>query len=111
VKQDRTLTMRSSESSPAIGFPWYLVDEIASVLLPSGHTSRRWRALLEGTEIPVGSLVVGLPAKVVRPVDEKALARIDRIWRHYVDQARRYWAGEFPIRPASNRGSGPDGDR
>jgi carbonic anhydrase/acetyltransferase-like protein (isoleucine patch superfamily) len=53
-------------------------------------------------EIPPGSLVVGSPAKVVRQVDEKARARIDRIWRHYVEQARRHRSGEFPIQPSSS---------
>ncbi len=57
--------------------------------------------LLEGMEIPPGSLVVGSPAKVVRQVDEKARTRIDRIWRHYVEQARRHRAGEFAILPPS----------
>ena len=57
--------------------------------------------LLEGMEIPPGSLVVGSPAKVVRQVDEKARARIDRIWQHYVEQARRHRAGEFAILPPS----------
>ena len=57
--------------------------------------------LLEGMEVPPGSLVVGSPAKVVRQVDEKARARIDRIWRHYVEQAKRHRAGEFAILPPS----------
>ena len=59
--------------------------------------------LLEGTVVPPGSLVVGSPAKVVRPVDEKTRSRVDRIWRHYVEQAQRHRAGEFPISPASTR--------
>ena len=52
--------------------------------------------LLEGMEVPPGSLVVGSPAKVLRPVDEKARARIDGTWRRYVEHARRHRAGEFP---------------
>ena len=59
--------------------------------------------LLEGMEVPPGSLVVGSPARVIRPVDEKARARIDHTWRHYVDQARRHRAGEFPIVAAETR--------
>jgi carbonic anhydrase/acetyltransferase-like protein (isoleucine patch superfamily) len=51
--------------------------------------------LLEGMEIPPGSLVVGSPAKVIRQVDQKAQARIDRTWRHYVEQARKHRSGEF----------------
>jgi carbonic anhydrase/acetyltransferase-like protein (isoleucine patch superfamily) len=66
--------------------------------------------LLEGMEVPPGSLVVGSPAKVIRPVDEKTQARIDRTWRHYVDQARRHRVGTFPIVPCSNRDSQSEGD-
>ena len=59
--------------------------------------------LLEGMEVPPGSLVVGSPAKVMRPVDVKARSRIDHIWKHYAENARRHRAGEFPpvIGPAA----------
>jgi carbonic anhydrase/acetyltransferase-like protein (isoleucine patch superfamily) len=53
--------------------------------------------LAEGKEIPPGSLVLGVPARVLRPVDEPTRARIDHAWRHYVELARRHRAGEFPI--------------
>jgi carbonic anhydrase/acetyltransferase-like protein (isoleucine patch superfamily) len=49
--------------------------------------------LTEGMRIPPGSLVVGLPAKVVRPVDEALTARIRGTWEHYVAEARRHRAG------------------
>jgi carbonic anhydrase/acetyltransferase-like protein (isoleucine patch superfamily) len=52
--------------------------------------------LTEGKEIPPGSLVVGVPGRVLRPVDDAARARMDHIWRHYVALARRHRAGEFP---------------
>ncbi len=51
--------------------------------------------LLEGMEVPPGSLAVGSPARVIRAVDDSARARIDRAWRHYVENARRHRAGEF----------------
>src|SRR4029077_20796753 len=53
--------------------------------------------LVEGTEIPPGSLVLGVPGGVVRPVDESMKERIEHGWRHYVDQARRHLAGDWPI--------------
>jgi carbonic anhydrase/acetyltransferase-like protein (isoleucine patch superfamily) len=53
--------------------------------------------LLEGTEVPPGSLVVGLPGKVVRQVDESTRARLDPIWRKYVELARRHRDGQFPV--------------
>jgi len=43
--------------------------------------------------VPPGSLVMGVPGKVVRPVDEELARRIEGTWRHYVGQARRYRSG------------------
>lgn len=53
--------------------------------------------LPENTEIPPGSLVMGVPGKVARPVDEKLAARIQSTWRHYVELARRHRSGEFGL--------------
>jgi carbonic anhydrase/acetyltransferase-like protein (isoleucine patch superfamily) len=47
-----------------------------------------------GTDIPPGSLVLGMPARVVRPVNQKEQAEIEYGAAHYVEQARRYLAGE-----------------
>jgi carbonic anhydrase/acetyltransferase-like protein (isoleucine patch superfamily) len=52
--------------------------------------------VVEGTTIPAGSLVLGIPGRIVKPVDEAMRFRIDHAWRHYVDQARRHRAGDFP---------------
>jgi carbonic anhydrase/acetyltransferase-like protein (isoleucine patch superfamily) len=55
--------------------------------------------LLEGTEVPPGSLVVGFPGKVVRPVDDDARKYIEQAWQHYVSFAQRHRCGEFrPLR-------------
>jgi carbonic anhydrase/acetyltransferase-like protein (isoleucine patch superfamily) len=43
--------------------------------------------------VPPGSLVMGVPGKVVRKVDPELSKRIEETWRHYVGQARRYKAG------------------
>lgn len=43
-----------------------------------------------GTIIPPHSLVLGSPAKVVRPLKDKERAMIDGGWRTYVDYARKY---------------------
>lgn len=50
----------------------------------------------EGTQVPSGSLVMGVPAKVVRPVDETLRARIQGTWQHYVEEAARHRMGRFP---------------
>lgn len=47
----------------------------------------------EGMEIPAGSLVLGLPARVVRSVDERLRSRIQETWQHYVQLARRHRDG------------------
>ena len=44
----------------------------------------------EGKEFPDGSLIVGSPAKLLRPLTEQELARMARGAAHYVENARRY---------------------
>ena len=44
------------------------------------------------TEIPAGSLVMGSPARVVKPITEEQLAQITSGLRFYVDLARRHRA-------------------
>jgi len=51
----------------------------------------------EGMVIPAGSLVMGVPARVVRPVDAALSARIRATWMHYLEHSRRHRAGEFPV--------------
>ncbi len=52
----------------------------------------------EGMRIPPGSLVLGIPAKVVRPVDEALAARIRATVEHYVHLATLHREGKFPRR-------------
>lgn len=47
-----------------------------------------------GTDIPPGSLVLGMPARVVRPVNQKEREQIEYGAAHYVELARMYLAGE-----------------
>ena len=51
----------------------------------------------EGREIPPGSLVLGLPAKVVRPVGDDLRKKIESTWRHYLKEASNHRAGKFAI--------------
>ena len=51
----------------------------------------------EGTRIPPGSLVVGVPARVTRAVDDALRARIRQTWEHYLAEAERHRMGTFPI--------------
>ena len=50
----------------------------------------------EGTRIPPGSLVLGVPARVTRAVDDALRERIRETWQHYVAEAQRHRAGTFP---------------
>lgn len=51
----------------------------------------------EGKEIPDGSLVVGVPAKVVRPLDDAAIGRLLASAAHYRANARRFRDGIRPV--------------
>lgn len=53
--------------------------------------------IVERMEIPPGSLVMGMPARIVRPVDVGIHERIDHAWRHYVEQAQKHRARVYPI--------------
>jgi carbonic anhydrase/acetyltransferase-like protein (isoleucine patch superfamily) len=47
-----------------------------------------------GTDIPPGSLVIGSPAKVKRPVNDRERESIEYGAAHYVELTRRYLAGD-----------------
>lgn len=51
--------------------------------------------LPEGMEVPAGSLVLGVPARVVRPVDERLRGRVEATWRHYVELAKEHRDGRY----------------
>jgi carbonic anhydrase/acetyltransferase-like protein (isoleucine patch superfamily) len=46
--------------------------------------------ITEGKEIPDGSLVMGSPGKVVRPVTPQEIQMVAESARHYVENAKRY---------------------
>lgn len=51
----------------------------------------------EGMQVPPGSLVMGVPGRIVRSVDADLSERIVETWKHYVEQARAHRAGRYPI--------------
>ena len=53
----------------------------------------------EGMNVPPGSVVMGVPARVVRSVDPVLAERIAGTWSRYVEFARMHRRGEF--RPVS----------
>jgi len=64
-----------------------------NVRVGSGSVIAAGAVLTEGTEIPPGSLVVGVPGRVVRPVDGALQARIRTTWEHYVTLAQEHASG------------------
>ena len=46
-----------------------------------------------GTRIPPRSLVLGAPARVVRPLDESEAADLERYWNNYLEYKTNYLAG------------------
>jgi carbonic anhydrase/acetyltransferase-like protein (isoleucine patch superfamily) len=51
----------------------------------------------EGKEFPDGSMILGSPAKVARPLTPEQIAGLQRIAAHYVENAQRYQAGFHKI--------------
>jgi carbonic anhydrase/acetyltransferase-like protein (isoleucine patch superfamily) len=71
------------------------------VLVGGGSVVAAGAVLPEGMQAPPRSLIMGVPARVVRVVDERLARRIAETWSHYVGQARAHRAGRFPLRRAS----------
>ncbi len=44
----------------------------------------------EGMQVPPRTLVVGVPARIKRPLTDEELARLDQSWRNYVDYKEKY---------------------
>jgi len=73
---------------------------IASVILSgarigAGSIIGAGALVKEGFEVPPGSVVFGVPGKVVRRVTEEESRRIDQNWRAYVEYAEAYKTGKM----------------
>lgn len=66
------------------------------VVIGTGSVVAAGAVLREGMVVPPGSLVMGVPATVVRPVDATLRTRIRETWEHYVAEAERHRTGNFP---------------
>lgn len=51
----------------------------------------------EGMEVPPGSLVMGVPGRIVRSVDAALAKRVAATWSHYVKEARAHREGRYPL--------------
>jgi carbonic anhydrase/acetyltransferase-like protein (isoleucine patch superfamily) len=66
------------------------------VRIGTGSVIAAGAVIPEGVSVPAGSLVMGVPGRVVRPVDEALRERIQGTWGHYVQMARAHRAGRYP---------------
>jgi carbonic anhydrase/acetyltransferase-like protein (isoleucine patch superfamily) len=66
------------------------------VTIGTGSVVAAGAVIPEGMQIPARSLVMGVPGRIVRQVDDALAERITSTWSHYVEQARAHKAGRFP---------------
>jgi carbonic anhydrase/acetyltransferase-like protein (isoleucine patch superfamily) len=67
------------------------------VRIGTGSVVAAGAVIPEGMVVPPGSLVMGVPGRIVRPVDEALKLRIADTWAHYVELARQHGAGRYPL--------------
>lgn len=75
---------------------------MGSILLNRVHVGRgsviaAGALLTEGLHIPPRSLVMGMPGKVVREVNDVLARRIEHTWKHYIEQAAAHRVGRYPV--------------
>lgn len=71
------------------------------VRIGTGSVVAAGAVIPEGMQIPPRSLVIGVPGRIVRPVDAALSQRITSTWSHYVEQARVHRSGRYPLEPCS----------
>jgi carbonic anhydrase/acetyltransferase-like protein (isoleucine patch superfamily) len=69
------------------------------VTIGAGSVVAAGAVLPEGMQVPPGSLVMGMPGRIVRPVDPALAKRVAATWEHYVEEARDHRAGRYPLYP------------
>lgn len=67
------------------------------VRIGTGSVVAAGAVIPEGMIVPPGSLVMGVPGRIVRPVDADLSRRIADTWAHYVAMAREHREGRYPL--------------
>jgi carbonic anhydrase/acetyltransferase-like protein (isoleucine patch superfamily) len=67
------------------------------VRIGTGSVVAAGAVIPEGMIVPPGSLVMGVPGRIVRPVDADLSRRIADTWAHYVEMARQHREGRYPL--------------
>jgi carbonic anhydrase/acetyltransferase-like protein (isoleucine patch superfamily) len=86
------------EDDCLIGMGSVLLNDVH---IGAGSVVAAGAVLPEGMQVPPRSLVMGVPGRIVRAVDDRLARRIAETWSHYVGQARAHRAGRFPLQPPS----------
>ncbi len=66
------------------------------VRIGTGSVVAAGAVIPEGMIVPARSLVMGVPGRIVRPVDAELKRRIADTWAHYVEMARQHREGRYP---------------
>jgi carbonic anhydrase/acetyltransferase-like protein (isoleucine patch superfamily) len=67
------------------------------VTIGNGSVVAAGAVVPEGMQVPPRSLVMGVPGRIVRQVDEALAQRVAETWKHYVEEARAHRAGRYPL--------------
>ena len=67
------------------------------VTIGTGSVIAAGAVIPEAMQVPPRSLVMGVPGRIVRQVDDTLAERIEATWSHYVEQARAHKAGRYPL--------------
>ena len=67
------------------------------VVIGSGSVVAAGAVVPEGMRVPPRSLIMGVPGRIVRTVDEALTQRVASTWRHYVEEARAHKGGRYPL--------------
>ncbi|MGA2383826.1 MAG: gamma carbonic anhydrase family protein [Gemmatimonadales bacterium] len=70
-----------------------------NVRVGTGSVVGAGAVVTEGMQIPPGSLVMGVPARIRGQVDDALRERIRATVEHYVELSRLHREGQFPRRP------------
>ena len=73
------------------------------VVIGSGSVVAAGAVVPEGMRVPPRSLVMGVPGRIVRPVDAVLTERVADTWRHYVEEAKAHKTGRYPLWEAVRR--------
>ena len=76
---------------------------LSGVHLGTGSVVGAGAVLTESKKIPPGSLVIGIPARVVRPVDDSLIKEIDFAWKNYLKEAHDHLSGKVTLHSVDKR--------